>query len=209
MPRIFISYRRDDSASDADRLDDALSAALGKRSVFLDIQSIRAGDNFKSALDAALSQTDLTLVLIGKTWLEELRRRADEGVDDFVKLEIERSLGRAGRPVMPLLLHGTDLPSADELPDSLRQLVERQALTLNRLSWAEDIKRLVDEIGRPYRWGALTLRASLFLIVVLVIAPWQMGIKPEEALYRIGLPCALLTYGVVEYLAHRWLSRRR
>ena len=40
MPRIFISYRRDDSAGHAGRLFDRLADYFGREQVFIDIDTI-------------------------------------------------------------------------------------------------------------------------------------------------------------------------
>ena len=49
MPRVFISYRRDDSAGYAGRIYDILKATFGKHNVFIDIDVIEAGQNFALA----------------------------------------------------------------------------------------------------------------------------------------------------------------
>jgi hypothetical protein len=48
--RIFISYRRDDSAGHAGRLADDLVECFGRRNVFEDVDSIRPGDDFVDAM---------------------------------------------------------------------------------------------------------------------------------------------------------------
>jgi hypothetical protein len=46
MNTVFVSYRRSDSAADAGRLYDALSASFGQRSVFMDIDTLQPGQDF-------------------------------------------------------------------------------------------------------------------------------------------------------------------
>ena len=46
MPRIFISYRRDDSAAHAGRLYDRLEGHFGQGQVFMDVDAIRPGVDF-------------------------------------------------------------------------------------------------------------------------------------------------------------------
>ena len=51
MPqRIFISYRRDDAASDAGRLADHLQRRFGADRVFLDVEAIEPGTDFVEVL---------------------------------------------------------------------------------------------------------------------------------------------------------------
>src|SRR5215471_10630069 len=50
-PRIFISYRRDDSSGHAGRLYDALADHYGSESVFMDVDTIAPGSDFAEAID--------------------------------------------------------------------------------------------------------------------------------------------------------------
>ena len=61
---IFISYRRSDSAHFAGRLYAELRAALGDDSLFMDIDKLRPGMNFKKHLEQTLDQCRLMLVVM-------------------------------------------------------------------------------------------------------------------------------------------------
>jgi len=95
--RIFISYRRDDTAYAAGWLFDRLVDAFGPEQVFKDVDSIALGDDFVDAITAAVSSMDVLLALIGDKWLgmvdEHGERRLDDP-DDFVRLEIAAALER-------------------------------------------------------------------------------------------------------------------
>ena len=64
-PRIFISYRREDSGGDAGRLADHLHKRYGKDRVFLDIDSIDPGTDLARVLHDSLQQTAAVLIVIG------------------------------------------------------------------------------------------------------------------------------------------------
>jgi hypothetical protein len=51
--KIFINYRRDDSADAAGRLYDRLEQEFGKYSLFMDVETMRAGGGFRGHLGAA------------------------------------------------------------------------------------------------------------------------------------------------------------
>src|SRR5262245_48985442 len=89
--RIFISYRREDTAYPAGWLFDRLVDHLGVGQVFKDVDSIQLGDDFVEVITTAVSSCDVLLALIGDRWLtitdEDGRRRVDNP-DDFVRLEI-------------------------------------------------------------------------------------------------------------------------
>src|SRR5687768_8355101 len=61
--RIFISYRRDDAAGYAGRLEEALEKRLGPSSVFRDVLDIPPGDDFVTAIRARLAGARAVLVL--------------------------------------------------------------------------------------------------------------------------------------------------
>ena len=61
MAGIFISYRRDDAAGHAGRLQRDLSERLGKDRVFMDITALEPGLDFTVALDRAVTASDVLL----------------------------------------------------------------------------------------------------------------------------------------------------
>ncbi len=95
MTRIFLSYRRADSADITGRIDDRLLIAFGRKSVFKDVDSIPLGSDFRKHLASAVSKCDVLLVVIGKDWLsapdESGSRRLDNDAD-YVRIEIETAL---------------------------------------------------------------------------------------------------------------------
>jgi hypothetical protein len=62
MPRIFISYRREDSAQHANRICTWLKAKLPEASVFIDLEGILPGDDFVRSIRTAISSADVLLV---------------------------------------------------------------------------------------------------------------------------------------------------
>jgi serine/threonine protein kinase len=146
--RIFISYRRQDTAFPAGWLFDRLADHYGGGQVFKDvdsIESIELGDDFAELITRAVGSCEVLLALIGDRWLtitdEGGRRRLDDP-HDFVRLEIEAALERNVR-VIPVLVGGARMPRADELPDSLARLVRRQALELRPARFESDTRRLL------------------------------------------------------------------
>lgn len=160
MPSVFISYRRDDSAGEAGRLADALEARFGKERVFRDVEDIPAGEDFARAIDRALAKADTLIVVIGREWLSVRnaagQRRLDD-TQDFVRLEVESALAHGTR-VLPVLVRGTPMPGADELPESLRPLARIQAHELSDSRWDYDVRRLIGLLEQGSRWQAVIRR---------------------------------------------------
>ena len=69
LGRIFISYRRDETAYSAGWLFDRLASHFGKGQVFKDVDSIELGDDFVEVISAAVGSCDVLLALIGDRWL--------------------------------------------------------------------------------------------------------------------------------------------
>src|ERR1700733_9408260 len=138
--RIFMTYRREDTAFPAGWLYDRLASHFGRDQVFKDIDSIELGDDFIEVITTAVGSCDVLLALIGGRWLtitgQDGRRRLDNP-DDFVRLEIEAALARQVR-VIPVLVDGARMPRAEELPPSLAKLTRRQALELSPVRFDAD-----------------------------------------------------------------------
>ena len=52
MNKIFLSYRREDSADIAGRIFDHLERRFGRERLFIDVDSIRYGEDFRRCIDA-------------------------------------------------------------------------------------------------------------------------------------------------------------
>jgi hypothetical protein len=143
--RIFISYRREETAYPAGWLFDRLAKHFGGGQVFKDVDSIELGDDFVEVITAAVGSCDVLLALIGDQWLtitDAHGRRRLDNPDDFVRLEIEAALARGVR-VIPILVGGARMPRAEELPENLAKLVRRQALELSPSRFNFDTSRLL------------------------------------------------------------------
>ena len=142
--RIFVSYRREETAYPAGWLYERLAERFGAGQVFKDVDSIQLGDDFVEVITRAVGSCDVLLALIGDEWLnisDSYGRRRIDDPEDFDRLEIEAALSRQVR-VIPILVDGASMPSADELPDSLAALVRRQALELSPSRFEFDTNRL-------------------------------------------------------------------
>jgi hypothetical protein len=142
--RIFISYRRSDSAGYAGRLYDYLKNYFGSGRIFFDVDTIQAGVNFEQKINTELDNSDAVLVLIGNQWLDCKGKAGNRRLDDphdYVRLEVATALGK-NIVVIPILLQGTQMPSGNVLPDTLYDLSRRNAIRLNDDHWNSDCNLL-------------------------------------------------------------------
>jgi hypothetical protein len=144
VPRVFISYRRED-AFYADSLFDRLLAAVENVRVFRDTDTLRPGDVYSEKIDETVGACDIFLALIGKKWISLKdaggTRKLDKP-DDWVRLEIAAAL-RHGKTVVPCLLAGAKMPRREELPADLAGLELRNAVSLSQTSFRHDSEDLV------------------------------------------------------------------
>ena len=146
--RIFISYRRQETAWPAGRLYDVLVERFPAEEVFKDVDNIEPGEDFVERITAAVGSCDVLLALIGPQWLtlsDENGRRRLDNPDDYVRLEIETALTRKIR-VIPILVDEARIPRANELPPSLAPLVRRNAVEINPITF--DTKRLLATVQK-------------------------------------------------------------
>ena len=147
-PKVFISYRREETAGHAGRLYDAIGARFGERNVFMDVD-LAPGIDFVEQITEAVGACDALLVVMGPTWATTLDDRGHARLadpNDFVRLELETALRRPDVRVIPLLVAGAGMPDPDDLPESVRTLARRNALGLSDLRWRDDVRRLVSTL---------------------------------------------------------------
>jgi TIR domain len=128
--RVFISYRREDTAPAAGRVYDRLCQLLSKPNVFFDVSTIAGGEIFDRKLMSEIERSDAVLVFIGKSWLVVSGGRARlEQPGDYVRAEVSAALERPVL-VLPVLVDGARMPLPDQLPEDIRAITSRNALLL-------------------------------------------------------------------------------
>lgn len=147
MAQVFISYRRQESAHAAGRIYDRLREHLLHHHIFMDIDSIEPGVDFRKGIDAAIGTADVVLALIGPGWLHTVdnkgTRRLDNP-DDSVRVEIASALRRPDIRLIPLVLDGASMPAAEELPSEIRGLADRNGIEIRHARFESDVGHLVE-----------------------------------------------------------------
>jgi hypothetical protein len=145
----------------AGRIFDRLSAYYGDGCVFMDIDNIPFGIDFRSHIREVLLRTDVLIAVIGTNWLG----RNDVGAPrmqeekDPVRVEIETALeGKIS--IIPVLIDGAKMPESTELPATFGNFAYLNAL---EISSGRDFRTHMDRlIGAIDRMATPTLvRAPL------------------------------------------------
>ena len=146
--RIVISYRRDDSAVAAGQLVVSLNQYFGDQ-VFLDVDNIDPGTEWRAEITTAIERASAVIVVIGPQWLGSAADTRIMRTDDVVRYEVGLALSR-GKPVFPVLIGNTRMPTGVQLPPDLAALSAREAigLTLTDATWDRGVGRLIDGLAR-------------------------------------------------------------
>jgi hypothetical protein len=192
-PKVFISYRREDTAGHAGRLFDAITARYGDRHVFMDVD-LAPGVDFAERITETIGASDVLLVIIGPRWTTVARDGGEPRLSDprdYVRLEVETALQQPRVKVIPVLVAGAQMPTQEELPESLQPLRRRNALELSDARWRYDVGRLVNSLGgelggpqplptsapsSPARRRGIAIGAAALGVVVLVVVLAVAGV---------------------------------
>jgi hypothetical protein len=142
---VFISYRRDDTAGFARLIYERLRKQLGSENVFIDVDNIKAGLDFVDVLIERVGKCEALVAVIGKNWIsaaDKDNQRRLEDSRDFVRIEIQAALDR-GICVIPVLVDGATMPKADDLPEGLKRLANRQGIEISNTRLDFDMERLI------------------------------------------------------------------
>ncbi len=145
MAKIFLSYRREDSAGVAGRIYDRLRGYFGPDAVFFNVDSVPLGVDFpvffnvdsvplgvdfQEYIESLLSHCGVFLAVIGPDWAGQINTGRDNP-EDWVRIEIEAAL-KQGLPVIPVLIDHTGMPSEADLPPSLVRLACRHEVRVDQ-----------------------------------------------------------------------------
>ena len=219
MSGIFISYRQQDAKPWALLLCKELAGVFGDERVFLDKDTLHAG-NWRTQIHEALDKSGVVLVLIGRRWLtitDDTGRQRLNCPDDVHRQEIALALSRTDVTVIPVLVDGVAMPRAEDLPIDIRSLSDQQSRELSdgRARRDVDMQLLIQDIRRKTglkirqndklseRSSKIAVLRSLFrmllAIVVLFFAGWlffyvtqpEVPLTPAETAIVVG-SCAVI-----------------
>jgi hypothetical protein len=220
--RVFISYRREDTASAAGRLYDRLSNVLSKKNVFFDVSAIKGGENFAHRIEAAIAGSSAALIFIGDKWLATLPPSTTARIwepDDYVRAEVRGALAHLSL-VLPILVAGAKMPKADQLPEDISEITIKNAMLLRHETFDDDVENILSAVvgdsarERPWEsrsfWAktgyaiAGTLVAVALTLLVALAHFWIMASPLSESIGEmptaLGLPAIWVLGGVLGWL---------
>src|SRR4051812_19592003 len=188
-PRIFISYRRSDSAAVVGHIYERLAARYKAESVFRDINKMPLGKDFYDHIKKELSGSDVVLVVVGPQWLaiDAQGQSRIQQSDDPVRLEVEAAL-QSGATVIPVMVDDAALPKSKDLPESLKTFPALAGTRINVEDFDHHLERLMQSID-----GVLEQRGKF----VASFPGWALRAAAASALAAIIM---LVTLGTLTLL---------
>ena len=193
--RVFISYRRDDTASAAGRLYDRMSQVLGKTNVFFDVSTIGGGADFIREIATQIGASNVALIFIGDKWMGMAQSTGKGRLwdsNDHVRAEVHAALCRS-MLVLPILVGGARMPKLEELPEDIGAITTRNALPLRHESFDDDVENIVTAVlGKSARKRAWENKSTL----------------PSKIAYGVGGALAASTCMLIIAILHFWMLER-
>ena len=131
-PKVCISYRRADSMAITGRIFDRLVSHFGADAIFMDIDDIPFGVDFREHIDNTIRKSDVLVAVVGPAWLgprSGAENRICEATDP-VAIEIQTALERQVR-IVPVLVDGTVMPDEAQLPGRLAAFANLNAVEIS------------------------------------------------------------------------------
>ena len=69
-----------------------------------------------------------------------------EDPEDFVRLEIKTALEH-GPTIIPTLLAGSSMPTAEQLPEDIKEITRFQAIDIRKRGEKDDLRGLIDAVA--------------------------------------------------------------
>ena len=179
MGKIFICYRRKETADLTGRIYDRLAGHFGSDAVFMDVDTLLSGANYRDQIIAIIDQCSVLLAVVGTEWLtirnDQGQRRLDDP-DDELRIELVAALDK-GLTIIPLRAHEAALPEEGQLPQELRPLAHTEPILIRSgTGFNTDIRALIERLEQL---GVLPPEARFpwhYLLMLLGVACLLTGI---------------------------------
>lgn len=147
-PRVFLSYRRDDSTLYAETLFESLIAKVPDIRVFRDSDTLQPGMVFSEAIEETVATCDILIAVIGKKWRGGSSQAGTYRIDlpgDWVRLEVATALQQK-KLVIPCLVGGAKMPDKETLPPDIAGLASRHAIQISEKDFRRDAGELIEQL---------------------------------------------------------------
>lgn len=150
MPKIFISYRREDSFRLAQELRAAVAALTDdpQHVMSSDLAEAMSGADYAERVNGLVTDCSVLFVLIGTGWLHQRGSRGQrclDEADDPVRLEIAAALD-CSVPIVPVLLGDATLPAPALLPPDIVCLARWKPFLIDVGTLQSDVMQMLSNL---------------------------------------------------------------
>jgi hypothetical protein len=214
---------------------DRLVSQYGEKSIFMDIDNIPFGVDFRSHITKSLLESDILLAVVGSSWtgvgLDGQPRIAME--DDPVRVEIETAL-QNDISVIPVLIDRAVMPDVAMLPqtlasfpflngipvdsgrdfsyhlDRLIRVIDEFLKAKGKLPHRRDLSssktQLIDQLRSPFSWAIFGGTGLPFVGAFIGLSPpWPRGAAVITAIVTVIR--TLLVFFLLNQVSFRSLNR--
>jgi hypothetical protein len=170
-PSIFLAYRREDTRWITGRIFDRLQVHFGKSSIFIDVETILPGMDFRKYIEGILERCDVLIAVIGPHWVgaDEPNKSRIFNPDDWVRIEIEIALNKK-IPIISVLVDRTPMPGVHDLPESLRSIAYLQEARIDPgRDFNVHMQRLIRAVAQFLGWKVLVVRYGRLIAFVAIV----------------------------------------
>lgn len=197
--KIFISYRRaeDNKSYIVGTIHEKLEKAFGKEDVFRDTYDISGGADWRAVLEREINSCKVMLVIMGPDWASLAYPNGEKRLfdpKDVTRWEVETGLRRSmedNTTVIPVLVTGAAIPKAEELPETLRTLLDKNVIHLRNFpDFDHDMEKLVRDIRRSRGYAEDDITTEYFEPKTIYIAEgsFWMGSEAGEGIPQHETP---------------------
>ena len=148
--KVFVSYRRRDSAAEASLLTALLRQRFGRGRIFLDTAAIEPGEIWPERLLEAVRSSDVVLAVMGASYASVTREGSQVPSifehRDWVRLELTEAI-RSRKRIVPVLVNDARLPDPSEVPEDLHPVLDCQAFRFRVENAESDADTLGDFVA--------------------------------------------------------------
>ena len=162
MSTVLVSYRRSANTAFVRCIIFHLEQVFGRKNVLSSFHQEEAlGPALPFDIDAIrhrMERTNAIVVVIDPHYVVDFKELSPSYESDVVKIELEMAM-TIDIPLIPVMINGAHMPSAEELPPTLADLTHIQGLTVHGyMGFSSDMDELVYHLLRVLRLSKMRVR---------------------------------------------------
>jgi TIR domain len=197
-PLVFVSYRRNDRAQEAELVARLLEEHLGKPRIFFDTTDMSPGQPLRRSLAVALRRSHAMVVVVGPNWAGEENRKRLDDESDWVRNELSKALAKPNVEVVVLYVDDARVLTQLDLPEPLHPLLDRLYVTAPPLTFNDTVVALGVKLEEsvPRAWPRLVSASLACLLLVASFGTYRVATSSPTPSMGGGVNVAVVGFSV-------------